>query len=110
MEININPLNRKESIHISASNRLLRHAGQPHDLEGVMAIGRRQHNLTSPGEYAQYVAVALQSFKFGSIGTAKTKADFEESNAQSQSMTRPETVGSLASGGEHFILIGKGAT
>lgn len=84
---------------LPAPDRRLRHAGPPHDLEGAMAVGRRQHYPGPPEKLARRVAVDDQCFKLSAVGGAKVKADIGASHAQS--MTHPETVGNLTSGGEH---------
>ena len=53
----------------------LRGVRAPHDLEGAMAVRRRQHDLGPPDELARGVAVGDQSLKLRAVSGVQVKAD-----------------------------------
>ncbi len=61
---------------LTAPDRRLRHAGPPHDLEGAMAAGRRQHDPGPPDKLARRVAVDDQHFKLSAVGGGQGKGRY----------------------------------
>ena len=84
---------------LTNTDRRLRHARPPHDLDGAMTLGRGQHDLGPPDELAWRVAVDDQGPKFGAVGGAKIKADVGASHPPT--MPQQAAHGNLVSGWEH---------
>lgn len=84
---------------LPSPDRGLRRICAAHDLEGAMAVGRRNNDLGPPDKPLRRVAVRDQGLKLCAVRGGKVKAYVRTPPAQG--MTRPAAVVNLVSGGEH---------
>lgn len=84
---------------LPSPDRGLRRVCAAHDLEGAMAVGRRNNDLGPPDKPPRSVAVRDQGLELCAVSEAKVKAYARTSHAQS--MTLPAAVMNFVSGGEH---------